>query len=241
MSNASTDTRATKLSALFSVSVTHLDAESELKKFFGSKAVSAAQASTSSTSPKRRRGVQLQSQRSQLTRPQPSWAMIKQREGLSARSLTDEETNGKVSQGPAGFGKWWTVEYGKRYKGVTRTFMQAVMTGGGCIYAPVDRFSLLSDPETLWRVLQRMPWHADTLLQLAEVYRHREGPLTSRLSDILIIPIFQNTVRRWTTSHELFMPMSVPSSGRSVSLAEIIDWILIEWRIDHSSSPSTGK
>lgn len=33
------------------------------------------------------------------------------------------------------------------------------------------------DPETLWRVLQRMPWHGDTLLQLAEVYRHREGML----------------------------------------------------------------
>ncbi|KAF8429387.1 transcription factor 25, partial [Boletus edulis BED1] len=30
------------------------------------------------------------------------------------------------------------------------------------------------DPETLWQVLQRMPWHADMLLQLAEVYRHRE-------------------------------------------------------------------
>ncbi|KAF8436005.1 transcriptional repressor TCF25-domain-containing protein [Boletus edulis BED1] len=157
--SASTNTQATKLSTLFSVSVSHLDAESELKKFFGSKAVSAAQAATSTSSPKRRRGVQPQTQRSQLARPQPSWGMMKPREGLSARPLTEEETTRKVNNGPTGTGKWWTVEYSKRYKGVTKTFMQAVMTG---------------DPETLWRVLQRMPWHADTLLQLAEVYRHRE-------------------------------------------------------------------
>ncbi|KIK76554.1 hypothetical protein PAXRUDRAFT_835310 [Paxillus rubicundulus Ve08.2h10] len=159
-SSTTTDTRTTALSSLLSVSVSHLDAESELKKFFGSKAVSAAQSATSAPSPyKKRRGVQLQTQRSQLTRPQPSWGVIKQREGLSSRPLTEEEVTGKVSNGPAGFGKWWTVEYGKRYKGVTKTFMQAVMTG---------------DPETLWGVLQRMPWHADTLLQLAEVYRQRE-------------------------------------------------------------------
>ncbi|KAG9309798.1 transcriptional repressor TCF25-domain-containing protein [Chiua virens] len=159
-SSTPTDSRTTKLSALFSVSLYHLDAESELKKFFGSKAVTAAQVAESTSSPiRKRRGVQTQTQRSQLTRPQPSWGMIKHREGLSARPLTDEETAKKVNKGPAGHGKWWTVEYSKRYKGITKTFMQAVMTG---------------DPETLWRVLQRMPWHADTLLQLAEVYRHRE-------------------------------------------------------------------
>ncbi|KAF9236917.1 transcriptional repressor TCF25-domain-containing protein [Melanogaster broomeanus] len=159
-SSTTFDTRTTALSSLLSVSVSQLDAESELKKFFGSKAVSAAQSATSDPSPyKKRRGVQPQTQRSQLTRPQPSWAMIKQREGLSSRPLTEEEATRKASKGPAGFGKWWSVEYGKRYKGVTKTFMQAVMTG---------------DPETLWGVLQRMPWHADTLLQLAEVYRHRE-------------------------------------------------------------------
>ncbi|KAH7881864.1 transcriptional repressor TCF25-domain-containing protein [Phlebopus sp. FC_14] len=156
---SSSDSRTTTLSALLSVSVPHLDAESELRKFFGSKAVSAAQSSTASPSYKGRRGVQPQTQRSQLTRPQPSWGMTKQREGLSSRQLTEDEASRKASAGPAGGGKWWTVEYSKRYKGVTKTFMQAVMTG---------------DPEALWSVLQRMPWHADTLLQLAEVYRHRE-------------------------------------------------------------------
>ena len=37
------------------------------------------------------------------------------------------------------------------------------------------------------------------------------------------------------------MPMSVHSSARSVSQAGIIDSILIEWRIDHSSLLSTDK
>ncbi|KIJ58792.1 hypothetical protein HYDPIDRAFT_44335 [Hydnomerulius pinastri MD-312] len=139
-SGSSTDTHSTTLSALLSVSVNHPDAESELKKFFGSKAVSAAQSATSSS-------------------PQ-SWGMIKQREGLLSRALTEEEVAKKVNKGPAGAGKWWTVECSKRYKGVTKTFIQAVIT---------------RDPETLWGVLQRMPWHADTLLQLAEVYRYREA------------------------------------------------------------------
>jgi hypothetical protein len=31
------------------------------------------------------------------------------------------------------------------------------------------------DPEGFWTLVQTLPWHADTLLQLAEVYRHREG------------------------------------------------------------------
>ena len=85
------------------------------------------------------------------------------------------------------------------------------------------------DPETLWRVLQRMPWHADTLLQLAEVYRHREGPL-NRISvrSSLRYPLLQSTVKQWTTSHELFMPMSVPFSAHLVSRAGTIDSILIE-------------
>jgi Transcriptional repressor TCF25 len=36
---------------------------------------------------------------------------------------------------------------------------------------------MLSDPEAFWDLLTKLPWHADTLLQLSEVYRHREGML----------------------------------------------------------------
>ncbi|KAG2124676.1 transcriptional repressor TCF25-domain-containing protein [Suillus clintonianus] len=162
--SSSSTTRNASLASLLSVSVSNLDAEAEMRKFFGARAVIAAKSSENSSSggSKKRRGIaSAQTQRSQLTRPHPSWSMIKQREGLSSRPLTDEEVQKKVADrnSPAAGDKWWTVEYSKRYKGVTKTFMQAVMSG---------------DPEALWRVLQKLPWHGDTLLQLAEVYRHRE-------------------------------------------------------------------
>ncbi|KAG1838707.1 transcriptional repressor TCF25-domain-containing protein [Suillus subluteus] len=162
--SSSSTTRNASLASLLSVSVSNLDAEAEMRKFFGARAVIAAKSSETSSSggSKKRRGVApTQTQRSQLTRPHPSWGMIKQREGLSSRPLTGEEVQQKITDqnSPAAADKWWTVEYSKRYKGVTKTFMQAVSSG---------------DPETLWRVLQKLPWHGDTLLQLAEVYRHQE-------------------------------------------------------------------
>lgn len=106
-----------------------------MRKFFGAKAVIAAKStetSSSGGSKKRRGAAPTQTQRSQLTRPNSSWNMIKQREGLSSRILTDDEVQEKVADrnSPAARDKWWTVEYSKRYKGVTKTFMQAVMSGG---------------------------------------------------------------------------------------------------------------
>ncbi|KAG1817527.1 transcriptional repressor TCF25-domain-containing protein [Suillus subaureus] len=162
--SSSSTTRNASLASLLSVSVSNLDAEAEMRKFFGARAVIAAKSSETSSSggsKKRRDVAPTQAQRSQLTRPHPSWSMIKQREGLSSRPLTDEEVQQKITDqnSPAAGDRWWTVEYSKRYKGVTKTFMQAVLSG---------------DPEALWKVLQKLPWHGDTLLQLAEVYRHQE-------------------------------------------------------------------
>jgi len=34
---------------------------------------------------------------------------------------------------------------------------------------------MFTDPQGLFNQLRQFPWHADTLLQIAEVYRHREG------------------------------------------------------------------
>lgn len=31
------------------------------------------------------------------------------------------------------------------------------------------------DPQGFWDLLGTLPWHADTLLQISEVYRHRDG------------------------------------------------------------------
>lgn len=161
ISSSSSDERTNALAGILSVSLVHLDAESELRKFFGSRAVTAAESSESgpSQSHRRRRGMPSGTSRSQLTHPNRSWSLMKPREGLSLRPLTEAETSGKAKRGPACSGKWWTVEYTRRYKGATRDFIDAVRGGA---------------PDALWGVLRALPWHADTLLQLGELYRHRE-------------------------------------------------------------------
>ncbi|RDB20291.1 Transcription factor 25 [Hypsizygus marmoreus] len=147
------------LATLLAVSLTHLDSEAEMRKFFGSKVVQANKSGPSRSSGSSRRNATLQ--RSNLTRPQPSWWSASQREGLSIRNLTEEELKAKEKR--HGWGsldeKWWTVEYSQRYKSMTKSFIKAVMSG---------------HPEALFDLQQKLPWHADNLLQLAEIYRHRE-------------------------------------------------------------------
>ncbi|KAI0269358.1 transcriptional repressor TCF25-domain-containing protein [Gloeopeniophorella convolvens] len=143
---------------LLSVSLSHLNPDAEMRRFFGAKVISASQAAPGSSSGARRQPT---NQRSNLTRPKPTWWPAKLREGLTLRPLTDLEVSEKAE-----FGIWdddeeryWTIEYSKRYKGATLAFMQTVLSG---------------DPEGFYAILQRVPWHADTILQLAELYSHRE-------------------------------------------------------------------
>ncbi|KAF8075761.1 transcriptional repressor TCF25-domain-containing protein [Lyophyllum atratum] len=149
-----TSTSPHTLSALLAVSLPHLDSEAELRKFFGSKVIQANKSSSSPGGGAARRNAA--AQRSHLTRPQAGWWSASQREGLSIRVLSGEEVEGK---GGGGGEKWWTVEYSQRYKSMTKMFIQAVMSG---------------HPDALWEIQRKLPWHADNLLQLAEVYRHRE-------------------------------------------------------------------
>lgn len=149
--SSSSTTRNASLVSLLSVSVSNLDAEAEMRKFFGARAVIAAKSSETSSSggSKKRRGIALtQTQRSQLTRPHPSWSMIKQREGLSSRPLTDEEVQQKITDrnSSAAGDKWWTVEYSKRYKGVTKTFIHAVSSGGSVFLSFTFSQGSLSSP-----------------------------------------------------------------------------------------------
>lgn len=130
---------ARALAELLSVSLAHLDPEAEMRRFFGSKVVQANKSKPSSGGPSgsRRQGNSA-AQRSHLTRPQPTWWNANQREGLSMRGVTETEILEKESRsrwdvGGGGGGveeRWWTVEYSKRYKSVTKRFMQAVMAGG---------------------------------------------------------------------------------------------------------------
>lgn len=128
-----------------------------MRKFFGSKVVLPSK-TTSRTTSKRVNAVH----RSTLTNPKPNWWPPQLREGLSIRQLTPDEHEDKMfrygwSSGPEEV--WWTVEYGKKYRAITMAFMQIVMSG---------------DPEGFNHLLRAQPYHADTLLQLAEVYSHRE-------------------------------------------------------------------
>ncbi|KAH8105420.1 transcriptional repressor TCF25-domain-containing protein [Cristinia sonorae] len=157
---ARVSTRATNvLSTLLSVNPANLDSEAEMRKFFGAKVVSASKAA-SSTPSSRRRPV---TSRSTLTNPQPTWWPATLRQGLSLRSLADHELLERRSrhafQSDLPGEKHWTVEYSKKYKGVTKSFIQMVMSG---------------DPEGFSHLLRAFPYHADTLLQLSEVYSHRE-------------------------------------------------------------------
>lgn len=127
------------LADFLSVSLQHLDAEAELRKFFGSRVVQATK-TKAPTSSRRNAGAL----RSNLTRPQPSWWSATQREGLSIRPLTDEEVKLKLNRRywtPVDE-KWWTVEYSKKYKSVTRAFMQIVQSGGEVFYG-VPKFSTI--------------------------------------------------------------------------------------------------
>ncbi|KAG6880137.1 hypothetical protein C0992_005221 [Termitomyces sp. T32_za158] len=158
------------LNNLLAVSLVHLDSTAEMRKFFGSKVISSStnSSSTAGSSRNSRRAPAIK-QKSNLTRPQPGWWSASQREGLSIRGLDAMEVRelegrrGWDTEAGNGNGneeeKWWTVEYSQRYKSLTKLFIQAVMSG---------------HPDALWEVQRKLPWHADNLLQLAEVYRHRE-------------------------------------------------------------------
>jgi len=98
-----------------------------MRRFFGSRVVQASRTEGSSSRKK------VPSVKSNLTRPQPTWWAAKGREGLSLRSLSDDEAKDLLER--HGWTpmqeKWWTVEYSKKYRSMTKAFMDAVLAGGG--------------------------------------------------------------------------------------------------------------
>ncbi len=71
-------------------------------------------------------------------------------------------------------GEMVTVEYSKKYKSMTKAFMDTVLSGGKLrsVYLTsgivIESFlkQIRRDSGTYWGAL---PWHADTLLQITEV------------------------------------------------------------------------
>ncbi|EIW81729.1 DUF654-domain-containing protein [Coniophora puteana RWD-64-598 SS2] len=165
LTRTSHSTLSSLLAPHLAISPQHLDPTAELRKFFGSKVLSAVSASSSDASTsragargKRGGGGRETALRSVLTRPPAIWARYKPREGLSVRPLDGEEV-GKKTGGVNAGERWYTVEYSKGYKTKTKAFVDSVMMG---------------DPDAMWMIYRDFPWQADTLLQLAELQRHRE-------------------------------------------------------------------
>ncbi|KAI0337326.1 DUF654-domain-containing protein [Trametopsis cervina] len=135
-----------------------------MRRFFGSKVVTASKTSGPSTNAARHQHANV---KSNLTRPQGTWWPASHRQGLSSRSLTEEEMkayHSRHGQQDVAGERFWTVEYSKKYRGVTKAFYQMVMSG---------------DPDGLFSLMRSFPYHADTLLQLSEVYFHREEHSTA--------------------------------------------------------------
>lgn len=159
-----------------------------MRRFFGSKVVLATKTSESSRgAPKKPQNV-----RSHLTRPQATWWPAQGRDGLSLHAYNESEVSEKLTRqkwSPMQE-KWWTVEYSRKYKWMTREFMGVVMAGGGSKRAFLNIVNTkFSDPQGLFNQLGQFPWHADTLLQIAEVYRHREGESLSCIDySLTIVP-----------------------------------------------------
>ncbi|KAI0073559.1 DUF654-domain-containing protein [Panus rudis PR-1116 ss-1] len=156
------------LYSLLSVSPQHLDADAEMRKFFGAKVVSSNRTTSGPSGGAGRKHPNVTT-RSTLAKPQQGWWPAKMREGLSVRLLSEDEIDDCNERHGWQDGwlpgeKLWTIEYSKKYKGVTRAFVQMVLSG---------------DPEGLWQTLRLFPYHADTLLQLSEIYYHREEHSTA--------------------------------------------------------------
>lgn len=139
----------------------NLDPDAEMRRFFGSKVISAAE-SSSSPSPGGQPRAPLA--RSVLCRPQSSWPPAGMRDGLAMRPLTAEElgkktgaeTNPMLMPGD----KWFTIEHSPEYRWDQAQFIQVVG---------------MLDPNNLFTLMRESFWHVDTLLQIGEVYRAQDG------------------------------------------------------------------
>ncbi|KAG8786089.1 hypothetical protein FRC20_008568 [Serendipita sp. 405] len=159
------------LRSLLSIQPKYLDADAEMRRFFGSGVIRSADASSSST-PTQRMPVA----RSTLCKPQNTWPPGATRDGLTMRLLTDDERkhippedNWMSMPGE----KWYTVEHSPSYRWDQRQFIQIVG---------------MLDPNHLFALMRESYWHVDTLLQISEVYRAQDDHSVS--SDFISRAIF---------------------------------------------------
>ncbi|OCF54767.1 cytoplasmic protein [Kwoniella mangroviensis CBS 10435] len=141
---------------LLSVDPKNLDADAELRRFFGSKVI----ASSATSGPDRHRPGPSAKLRYTISKPKPTYPPATSLAGLVMREMIDNEVEelyerrGKerIDKGE----KWFTFEHTGPWREIERQFMGAVRS---------------HDPNELMALLQVYPWHVDTLLQMSEVYR----------------------------------------------------------------------
>ncbi|CAD6590415.1 MAG: hypothetical protein TREMPRED_005726, partial [Tremellales sp. Tagirdzhanova-0007] len=141
---------------LLSVDPKNLDADAELRRFFGSKVI----ASSAQSGPNRHRPTASSKLRYTISKAKPSYPPATSLAGLGMRELTADEIDEvydrreleMVDQGE----KWFTFEHSGPWREIERQFLGAVRS---------------HDPNELMALLQVYPWHVDTLLQMSEVYR----------------------------------------------------------------------
>ena len=125
-----------------------------MRRYFGNKVINSAEGSKAH--------ARATTVRSVLTRPKKMWPPASRRDGLSLRQLSEGELPPQAKGGE----KWFTVEHSSGYRYDQGMFMQAVG---------------MLDPNHLFAIWREVPWHVDTLMQLAEVYRQQDGEALFRL------------------------------------------------------------
>ncbi|KAF8318209.1 DUF654-domain-containing protein, partial [Clavulina sp. PMI_390] len=198
----------TKFRELLATSPKHLDGDAELRRFFGSKVVRIATNHLVSQPAKQRRAPVV---RSQLTTPPPTWYMVRLSQGLTMRPSKETEVWRKIGAYPGD--KWWTLEHSTSYKTVELLFLETVQMG---------------DYEGFMRILQKHPWHVDTLLQMSEVARHQDG---NAFCGTIADPLIDNTQASDLVARALFaIERAFPPSFNITTGTQRLDFDRIENR-----------
>lgn len=146
--NVATNSTLQTFRGLLEVEPKYLDPDAEMRRYFGNKVINSAEGSKAQ--------ARATTVRSVLTRPKKMWPPASMRDGLSLRQLSDNELPPQAKGGE----KWFTVKHSSGYRYDQGMFMQAVA---------------MLDPNHLFAIWREVPWHVDTLMQLAEVYRQQDG------------------------------------------------------------------
>ena len=152
--NVATNSTLKTFCSLLEVEPKYLDADAEMRRYFGNKVINSAEGSKAQ--------ARAPTVRSTLTRPKKMWPPASMREGLSLRQLAE----GELPLQSQGGEKWFTVQHSNGYRYDQGMFMQAVG---------------MLDPNHLFAIWREVPWHIDTLMQIAEVFRQQDGKLPLRL------------------------------------------------------------